>query len=76
MKEVIKMDLRKRQPMGVELVRREIVRQEDIERAIEYQREHPNVKLGDCLYALKLCEPEKLITAIGEILGEKGIILK
>ena len=69
------MDLKRRQPIGVELVRRGIVDEEDIERALEYQREHPNVKIGDCLYALDVCDPYTLIKEIGEILGEKGILL-
>ena len=69
------MDLKRRQPIGVELVKKGIVKEEDIERALDYQRKHPNVKIGDCLYALDICDPYILITAIGEILGEKGILL-
>ena len=69
------MDLKRRQPIGVELVKRGVVDEEDIERALEYQRQHPNVKIGDCLYELDACDPYKLITAIGEILGEKGTLL-
>ena len=69
------MDLKRRQPIGVELVKRGIVDEEDIERALEYQKQHPNVKIGDCLYELDACDPYKLITAIGEILGEKGTLL-
>ena len=38
------MDMRKRQPIGVELVKRGIVTEKDIEKALEYQREHPNRK--------------------------------
>ncbi len=70
------MDVRRRQPIGVELVRRGIVSESDIDQALEYQRKHPTMRLGDILYVLKVCDPETLISAIGEILGEKGIILK
>lgn len=69
------MDMRKRQPIGVELVKRGIVTEKDIEKALEYQREHPNKKLGDILYILDVCEPNKLIETIGEIVGTKGILL-
>ena len=55
------MDMRKRQPIGVELVKRGIVTEKDIEKALEYQREHPNRKLGDILYILDVCDPNKLI---------------
>lgn len=69
------MDVRRRQPMGVELVKRGIVNEEAIEEALTYKREHPNQKIGDILYILGLAEPKTLIEAIGEILGTKGILL-
>ena len=69
------MEIRKRQPIGVELVRKGVVTEADIANAIEYQRDHPNRKLGDILYILDACEPTKLIEAIGEVVGAKGIIL-
>ena len=69
------MDMRKRQPIGVELVKRGIVTEKDIEKALEYQREHPNRNLGDILYILDVCDPNKLIETIGEIVGTKGILL-
>ena len=69
------MDVRRRQPMGVELVKRGIVNEEAIEEALTYQREHPNQRIGDILYILGLAEPKTLIEAIGEILGTKGILL-
>ena len=69
------MDIRKRQPIGVELVKRGIVTEIDIKNALEYQKEHPNRKIGDILYILNVCEPKKLIEAIGDIVGVKGILL-
>ena len=69
------MEIRKRQPIGVGLVRKGVVTEADIANALEYQRDHPNRKLGDILYILDACEPTKLIEAIGEVVGAKGIIL-
>lgn len=69
------METRKRQPIGVELVKRGIVKEKDIENALQYQKEHPDKKLGDILYLLDACEPNILIEAIGDIIGEKGILL-
>ena len=66
----------RRQPIGVELVKRGIVNEGDIEQALNYQREHPDKKIGDIIYELDLCDPYRLITAIGEILGRKGILLR
>ena len=69
------MDLKRKQPLGIELVRRGIVDGEAIERALQYQVEHPNKRLGDILYILKEAEPEKLVTEIADIIGQKGIFL-
>ena len=70
------MEMKRRLPMGVELVKRGVVTEQDIEGALEYQRSNPNMKIGDILYVLKVCDPEKLIQNIGEILGEKAILLE
>ena len=70
------MDSRKRQPIGIELVKRGIVTEDDIERALAYQKAEPKKKLGDILNILRVCDPNVLINAIGEILEEKAIYLK
>jgi len=69
------MDSRKRQPIGVELVKRGVVKEKDIENALQYQKEYPSKKIGDILYILEACDPDELIKEIGDILGEKGILL-
>ena len=70
------MDTKKRQPIGIELVKRGVVTEEDIQRALEYQKNDPKKKLGDILNTLKVCDPYVLIDAIGEIIEEKGIYLR
>ena len=64
-----------RQALGIELVRRGIVTQDDITKAIDYQISNPREKIGDILYDLKLADPKKLLQAMGEILEEKTIFL-
>ena len=65
-----------KQPLGIELVKKGIVTAEDIEKALKYQENHRDRKLGDILYILKVIESKKLIKGVAEILGEKGVILK
>lgn len=65
----------KRQPMGIELVKRGIVTEEDIEKALDYQKTHSNKKLGDIINILGLCDSNALVNAVGDILGEKAIYL-
>ena len=67
--------MEKRQPIGIELVKRGIVTEEDIEKALDYQKTHPRKKLGDIIDTLGLCDSHILINAIGEILNEKAIYL-
>ena len=69
------MDVRKRQPIGIELVKRGIVSENDIETALQEQKRNPDKKLGEILNDMQVCESHALIEAIGEIIGVKGIIL-
>jgi len=62
-------------PIGVELVKKGIISQSDVEAAIEYQKEHPEKKLGDVINILNLCPQQELIKAMGEILHENVIVL-
>ena len=69
------MDNKRTQPMGIELVKKGVVTEEDIEKALEFQKSYPNKKIGDILYEQGLGDPYRLIKAIGEILNEKTMIL-
>lgn len=68
--------MERRVPIGIELVRKGVITENDIQKALEYQKIHTNKKLGDILNELKVCDSYRLIQAIGEILGEKAILLE
>ena len=70
------MDMRKRQPIGIELVKRGVVTEENISTALQEQRKFPDRKLGEILFRLEVCDPNVLIENIGEVVGVKGIILE
>ena len=63
------------QPLGIEFVRRGVATQDDIAKAIEYQTDHPDKKIGDILYELRLADPEKMLNAMADIFNEKTIFL-
>lgn len=69
------MTTNQRLPLGIELVKRGIVKQEDITQALEYQMTHPKEKLGDILNDLRLADPKLLLNAMGDVFGEKVIYL-
>ena len=70
------MDIKRKLPIGVELVRRGIVTETQVNDAIEYQRTHRHMKLGEVLNEITDCDEDVLIRAIADIFGEKGIALK
>ncbi len=65
----------RKQPLGIELVKKGIVTENNIQEALDYQKEHPRKKIGDIINILGLCDPYTLINAMGEILEEKAIYL-
>lgn len=65
----------RRVPIGIELVRRGLVTEEDITKALEYQRKKPNKKIIEILNELDICDEHSLIEALGDILDEKAILL-
>ena len=68
------MDTR-RQPIGIELVKKGIISEEQIQTALDYQKNHPGEKLGDIIHNLNMCDEEILLNAIGEIFGEKTMLI-
>ena len=64
-----------RGPIGIELVKRGIITQRDIDNALEYQRKNPDKKIIEILNILKLCDEYTLVKAWGEILDVEGILL-
>ena len=60
-------------PLGIELVKRGVVKESDISEALEYQKTHTRKKLGDIIDILKLCPEDKLLKAMSEIFNEEFI---
>ncbi len=69
------MDNKRRGPIGIELVRRGLVTEEDINKALDYQKDNPDKKIIEIINILHLCDEYQLIEALGDILDEKSIIL-
>ncbi len=69
------MEANKRGPIGIELVRRGLISQEDINRALEYQKKNPQMRIVEIIRTLNLCDEYRLLEALGEILGEKSILI-
>ncbi len=68
------MDSKRRGPIGIELVRRGILSQADIDKALEYQRRNPNKKIIDIINTLGLCDQYLILQVLGEMLQEKTMV--
>ena len=62
-------------PLGVTLIRKGLIKDSDIDKAIEYQRLHKGIKLGEAFHMLQLCNDQDLINTIGEVIGYKAVQL-
>ena len=62
-------------PLGVYLIRKNLITERDIDTALAYQKEHPEKKIGEIFHTLNLCSDEELLKAIGERLNCKPALL-
>ena len=63
-----------RGPIGIELVKKGILKQSDIDKALEYQRRNPEKRIIEIIDTLNLCDQYILLQTLGEILGEKTMM--
>lgn len=61
-------------PVGIELVKRGILTQADIDKALEYQRRNPDKRIIEIINTLNLCDQYVLLQVLGEILNEKPLL--
>lgn len=69
------MEAKRKGPIGIELVRRGLINEEDLNKALEYQQANTEKKLIEIINILGICDEYILIQALGDILEEKAIIL-
>lgn len=61
----------KKNLLGAELVQRKLITEEQLKEALEYQRNHPEYKLGEIFDILNMCDKTELLNILAEQLGEK-----
>ena len=67
--------VKKNVPLGVFLIRKNLITERDIDTALAYQKEHPEKKIGEIFHTLNLCSDDELLKALAERLGCKHYIL-
>ncbi len=66
----------KRNPLGVELVNAGVITEDALDQALKYQKEHPDLKIGEIVDILNLCPKEQLLEVLSKKLGERAVILE
>ncbi len=66
-------NMNKKAPLGVMLIRKGLIKESDIDKAIVYQREHRGIKLGEAFYRLGVCDEQELLNTIAESLNIKAV---
>lgn len=63
-------------PIGAELVEKGIISDSQLSEAISYQKQHPDMKLGEVIDILNMCDKEDLLSVISEKIGVNSVALK
>lgn len=70
------MEIEERLPIGEEFVRRKILTKKDVRIVLNYQDEHPEMKFGEIVDVLDMCEKEDLLGVLSSNLGVKSAIIE
>lgn len=65
----------KKNPLGIELIKKGVLTETQLDEAIRYQKQHPELKMGEAIDILNLCDKDKLISIIAEQIGQKFVKL-
>ena len=63
-------------PVGLELVKRGVLTDTDVKKALEYQVLHPGMRLIDIIEKLEITDRKLLLEETGKIFGVEGIDIK
>lgn len=66
----------KKNPLGVELINAGLITEQQLDEALAYQKNHPDLKIGEIVDILNMCDKEQLLRVLSEKLGVKGVVLE
>lgn len=65
----------RRSPLGTELINKGLIDEKQLDEVLDYQKSHPEFKIGEIVDILNLCEKKKLLKVIAEQLKQKSVDL-
>lgn len=70
------MNEEKKLPIGEEFTNRKILTKKDVRIVLNYQEEHPELKFGEIVDVLDMCDKEDLLEVLSSNLGVKSAIIE
>ena len=61
--------------LGTELVNNGLITQEQLDEALAYQRNHPELKIGEVIDTLNMCDKTQLLNVIADKLQLKPVVI-
>lgn len=65
----------KKNPIGVELVNAGLITEQQLDEVLSYQKNHPELKIGEIVDILNLCDKTRLLEILSEKLDVKAVVL-
>lgn len=70
------MDTQEKLPIGEEFIRRKILTKKEVNIVLNYQDEHPDIKFGEIVDVLDMCDKEALLEVLSQNLGVKSAMIE
>ncbi len=65
----------KKSPVGIEFIKRGLLTEAQVDRVLEYQKDHKDMKFGEIIDVLDMCDKEKLLETLSEKIQVNPILL-
>lgn len=65
----------RKNPLGTELVNKGLITDKQLDEALNYQKEHPEFRLGEIVDILEMCDKKTLLKVVAEQLKQKSVDL-
>lgn len=70
------MEIQEKLPIGEEFIKRRILTKKEVNIVLNYQEEHPDLKFGEIVDILDMCDKEALLEVLSSNLGVKSAIIE
>jgi len=65
----------KKNPFGVDLINAGLITEDQLNEALAYQKNHPDLKIGEIVDVLNMCKKPDLLKVLADKLGVKPVVL-